>query len=113
MDYTKEIINNVTVVRIKEDRLDTNIAPELKAHFLFWIDQGEHNFLVDLDQVTYADSSGLGALLFGIIQTRDKGGRLKILHAKPRVLNLIRIARLETVLEHFEDENLALESFVR
>ena len=64
-----------------------------------------------MSKVFYADSSGLGALLFGLRQFRDTEGSMKILGANSRVINLIRIAKLEEVLLNFNDEKEAIESF--
>jgi len=111
MNVGTEVIDGVQVVRILETRLDTQIAPDLKTHFLLWVQEGHYNFLIDLSRVSYADSSGLGALLFGLRQARSKNGTLKVLNPMPRVANLIRIAQLELVLEIFNDEKEALRSF--
>jgi anti-anti-sigma factor len=67
--------------------------------------------LVVLSEVNYADSSGLGALLFGLRQLKNLGGQLKLLGAKNRVFNLIKIARLENYLPNFDDKKAAIESF--
>jgi anti-sigma B factor antagonist len=103
--------NNITILRLEEERLDTAVAADLKAHLLVLIDQGAKNFLIDLVKVEYADSSGLGAILFGVRQTRPLGGQVKLVNLQPRVLSLIKIARLENVLEAYDDEQEALASF--
>ncbi len=109
--FTKEIENNVTIIKINQDRLDAVLAPELKTELLMSVDQGVTNILVDLSEVNYADSSGLGALLFGLRQLKNLGGQLKLLGAKSRVFNLIKIARLEKYLPNFDDKKAAIESF--
>lgn len=111
MSFEKQDKKGVQIVRINAERFDSNIAPELKTELLLIVDQGNKHILVDLSKVMYADSSGLGALLFGLRQVRDKDGKLKLLGANTRVLNLIRIAKLEQILLNYETENEALESF--
>ena len=111
MSFKKEKRNGVTIIRIKQERLDSNIAPELKAEFLLLADKGVKNILVDLTNVFYVDSSGLGALLFGLRQLREIEGALKILGANNRITNLIRIAKLEQVLINFQNEDEAFHSF--
>ena len=111
MKFAVEEIQKVKVLHLNERRLDTHIAPDLKAELLILLDQGPHNVLVDLKKVGYADSSGLGALLFGLRQAKAKGGLLKIMGTQHRVLSLIRIAQLEGVLQNFETEEEAILSF--
>lgn len=111
MPFEKTQKNGVTIIRITQERLDSNIAPELKAELLILVDQGIKDILVDLTGVSYTDSSGLGALLFGLRQVREINGTLKILGANNRITNLIRIAKLENVLINFATEEQALVSF--
>jgi len=111
MPFEKIKQDNVTIIKIDAERLDSNIAPDLKTELLLLADQGVINILVDLTNVVYVDSSGLGALLFGLRQLRDFQGTLKLLGANDRVLNLIRIAKLESVLVNYVDENSAVQSF--
>ncbi|MDZ7292887.1 MAG: STAS domain-containing protein [candidate division KSB1 bacterium] len=103
--------NDVTILRLQDTRLDSTIAADLKAHLLVMLEQGTKNILIDLAKVEYADSSGLGAILFGIRQARPFNGQLKLVNVQSRVLSLIKIARLENVIEAYDDEQEALDSF--
>jgi len=104
--------NDVTILRLQDARLDNVIAAELKAHLLVMIEEQRiKNILIDLAEVEYADSSGLGAILFGIRQARPVNGHIKLVNPQSRVLGLIKIAKLENVIEAYDDESEALESF--
>lgn len=109
--FAKEQLKNITIIKINKERLDAALAPDLKTELLLLVDQGVTNVLVDISGVEYVDSSGLGALLFGLRQLKNVGGQLKLLGAKNRIMNLIRIARLESILPNFEDKAQALQSF--
>ena len=111
MKYQLEKVEKVKIIRLKEERLDTNVAPELKTLFLVWIKPDSANILIDLKDVQYVDSSGLGALLFGYRQTRDKDGIMKLLKSQNRIKELLRIAQLENVMVNFDDEEEAIQSF--
>jgi|YelNatPaOPRAMG01_1025707.scaffolds.fasta_scaffold00049_80 anti-sigma B factor antagonist len=111
MNFGKEQLGDILVLRLKEPRLDSTISSDLKAQLLMLVREGNHNILVDLTQVEYADSSGLGALLFGHRQAREAGGSLRIFGAKGRTASLIRIARLENVLLNYATEQEAIASF--
>ena len=113
MKYQIEKIDEVKVIRLHEKRLDTNIAPDLKTLFLVWIKPDDAHILVDVKDVVYVDSSGLGAILFGLRQAREHNGTVKLLSAQKRVRDLIQIAQLEGTLENFVDEDEALQSFYK
>ncbi|HDP98526.1 MAG TPA: anti-sigma factor antagonist [bacterium] len=111
--FSKQEENGVTIISINQDRLDTVMAPDLKTELLLLVDQGVTKILVDLSNVVYVDSSGLGALLFGVRQMKNLGGHLILCGANSKVSNLIKIARLETHLKNYRDRKQALASLNR
>lgn len=112
MKFHEEKIGEVLIVRVEETRLDSNVSPEFKTELLRWVErEGEHKILVDLREVDYVDSSGLGALLFGHRHLKSNSGDLKLLHLNPKVRTLLRIAKLEDVLQGFDEEREAIASF--
>jgi len=111
MAFVKEDTDGVTIIKIENERLDSVIASDLKSELLLSVDGGANKILLDLSQVNYADSSGLGALLFGLRQLKNLGGQMKLLAANNKVMSLIRIARLEELLLNYENKTEALTSF--
>ncbi len=111
MGFVKEEQKGVTIIKVEDDRLDSMIAPQLKSELLFLANDGKKNILIDLSDVNYADSSGLGAFLFGIRQLKNIDGQLKLLSANDRIMSLVRIARLDNVLLNFYDKEEAISSF--
>lgn len=111
MDFNVESNGDIKIIRLSDARLDTTLAPDLKTKLLGLAEADEPQILIDLKSVEYADSSGLGAILFGIRRARDNGGSCKLVNLNNRVLSLIRIAKLDHVIEAFDDEMEALKSF--
>jgi anti-anti-sigma factor len=111
MGFITEEKEGITIIKIDEDRLDSMVSPHLKSEFLVLANQGVKRILIDLSRVTYVDSSGLGALLFGSRQFKNNQGQLKLVAANDRVMSLIRIARLENHLVNYAKEQDALLSF--
>jgi anti-sigma B factor antagonist len=111
MNLKTAVKNNVTILRLQDPRLDNVIAADLKAQLLVLIEEGTKNILIDLAKVEFADSSGLGAILFGIRQARPLNARVKLVNPQSRVLGLIKIAKLDNVIEAYDDEGEAIESF--
>jgi len=111
MQFEKTQKNNINIIRARVQRLDSTVAPNLKAEFLLMLENNQFDILLDLATVDYADSSGLGAILFGIRQADAAGGVVKIVNLRPRVLSLIKIAKLDDVIEAYDNEDEALASF--
>lgn len=111
MEFILETKNNVDIMRLKSARLDSDVAPQLKTQLLVLMQEGENHLLLDFKDVEYCDSSGLGALLLGLREANDCGKQLKLVNINPRVLSLIRIAKLDHVIEAYDNEKEALKSF--
>jgi anti-anti-sigma factor len=62
--------------------------------------------------VTYLDSAGVGALAWKVVTVRKRDGDVKLLNLKRKSHNVLTTTRLLTVLEAFESEDLAIDSFV-
>jgi anti-sigma B factor antagonist len=72
--------------------------------------QGHRSILIDLGDVSYVDSSGIGTLVQLYNELADQGGQLKLLHPSPHSERVLEITRLTSVFEIFEDEAQALRS---
>jgi anti-sigma B factor antagonist len=73
--------------------------------------KGERKLLLNLAEVTYIDSAGLGEMVGSYATLASQGGSMKLLHAQTRVRDVLQITKLYTVFEAFTDENAALASF--
>jgi len=67
--------------------------------------------LLNLGDVSYIDSSGIGELVSGFTSVANQGGTLKLLGLTKRVKDLLQITKLYTVFEVFDDEAAAVRSF--
>jgi len=75
------------------------------------LDQGVRNFAINLAEVPYADSYGLGGLAAAHNLVQQARGRIKFFAARDRLVRMLHRLRFDTVLELFEDEESALSSF--
>ena len=75
------------------------------------IDGGSLKILLDLGEVTYIDSAGLGELISAYTSVTNRGGELKLLNLTKRVHDLMQITKLYTVFDVFDNENEAIASF--
>jgi len=72
---------------------------------------GDKKILLNLGEVTYVDSAGLGALVRSHTAVVENEGQIKLLNVPPKVQTLLRITKLHHLFESFEDEAVALKSF--
>ena len=72
---------------------------------------GHHRIILNLVEVTYIDSVGLGTLIGGFTSARNAGGELKLLHLPRGVQHLLQVTRLSTVFEIYESLPAAVASF--
>lgn len=75
--------------------------------------QGQKQILLNLGNVTYIDSSGIGELVGAFTSIRNAGGDLKLLNLTKKVHDLLQITKLYTVFDVWDDEASAISSFVR
>jgi anti-sigma B factor antagonist len=73
--------------------------------------KGDKKILLNLSDVTYIDSSGIGEMVSGYTTVTNHGGVLKLLGLNKRVKDLLQITKLYTVFEVHEDEASAIRSF--
>ena len=73
--------------------------------------KGRTKIVLNLAQVAYIDSSGLGELVSAYATIANAGGAIKLLHLTSRVRDLLQITKLTTLFETFDDEGKALRSF--
>ena len=73
--------------------------------------EGRVQILVNMKDVTYVDSCGIGVLIAKYVSLRKKGGDLKLLHLTPRSHRLMEISKLLNVFETYESEDDAVRSF--
>ena len=75
------------------------------------VGKGDKKILLNLGDVSYIDSSGIGELVSGFTTVTNSGGQLKLLNLNKRVKDLLQITKLYTVFDVHEDEAGAVRSF--
>jgi len=106
-------VDGVTIVdlsgRITLDEGSTLLRDTIKQ----LASQGQKHVLLNLSEVHYIDSSGIGELVNAFTTMRDQGGELKLLNLTRKVHDLIQITKLHTVFDIKDDEATAIQAFSR
>jgi anti-sigma B factor antagonist len=75
------------------------------------LEQGHSKMVLNLGDVDYIDSSGIGELVSAFTTVKNRGGDLKLLNLTKKVRDIIQLTKLYTVFDVYTDESTALHSF--
>jgi anti-sigma B factor antagonist len=104
---SKPVEDGIVVVDLQGE-VDAFTAPKLKQEIINQIDRGAIRLAIDLEDVTYLDSTGLGVLIGGLKRTRDKSGDLALICPNVRIMRIFDITGLSRIFEMFKTEEEAL-----
>jgi anti-anti-sigma factor len=113
MTITERRVGDVTVLRLGGRIVFGDGASELRARLNDLLDEARLRFLLDLRDVTYIDSFGVGVIAAKFVSVRRKGGDMKLLRLSPRTHRVMKISGLLKIFESFESEEEGLSSFAR
>jgi anti-sigma B factor antagonist len=111
MNLQTEIKNDIVIIYIKEERLDAHNSGELKIEVQKLFEEGKKNVLIDLKDVRFIDSSGLGALVSGFKNAISNQGNLKLSTLQSQVRSMFELTRLHRVFEIFASTSEAIDNF--
>ena len=111
MQIDERTIGDVLILDIK-GRITLGEGDELlKDKVNSLLNQGHKKIVLNLAEVPYIDSAGLGEIVRTYTTVSRQGGSLKLLSLTKRITDLLAITKLLTVFETFESENDAVQSF--
>jgi len=111
MNLQTEMRNDIEIIYVKEERLDAHNSGELKVVVQKLFEEGKKNVLIDLKDVRFIDSSGLGALVSGFKNAISHQGNLKLSSLQTQVKSMFELTRLHRVFEIFPSSAEAIENF--
>lgn len=111
IQVTNRQVGDVTVVDVAGRITLGEGASALRENIRDLVAKGNKKILLNLSDVSYIDSSGIGELVSAFTTVTNQGGTLKLLGLTKRVKDLLQITKLYTVFEVFESEPIAVRSF--
>ena len=108
MQLNTETRNGKTLLRLKEERLDAQNSGQLRDTILRLLETGDAHLVIDLTDVRFIDSSGLGALLSGYKNATLRAGSFVLAGLQPRVQSMFELTRLHRVFEIYPGVEEAL-----
>ena len=111
MQIDQRAVGDVVVIDLK-GRITMGEGDELlKDKVNSLVNQGHKKIVLNLADVPYIDSAGLGEIVRTYTTVSRQGGSLKLLNLTKRITDLLSITKLLTVFETFDSENEAVRSF--
>jgi anti-anti-sigma factor len=98
MKFQVDKRDRLVIVKLNEEKLLSNLAPQLKSELVILNNEGFRNIVLDLGDVQYVDSSGLSALLVGNRLCKESTGTFVLTGLNPHIQKLIKISQLEPIL---------------
>lgn len=109
MELESRSLDSGIFLKPREKRIDAANAATFKSQLLDIVGQGNLRILIDLSEVDFMDSGGLGSLI-SVLKSLGKQGRIVIVGAKGGVLRLFEITRMNTVFTLSANEQDAIEA---
>ena len=111
MKATTRQVDSITVIDLSGRITLGEGCTQLRQLIRDLLGKGSKNILVNLADVTYIDSSGIGELVSAFTAVSNQGGQLKLLNLTKKVHDLLQITKLYTVFDVKDDETAAVKSF--
>jgi anti-sigma B factor antagonist len=111
MNLKTETHGKVMVVVVREERLDAHNSDELKVEMNRLFESSTKDLLVDLKEVRFIDSSGLGVLVSGYKNAATHQGSIKLCSLQTQVKSMFELTRLHRVFDIYQTIDDALESY--
>lgn len=108
MKYTKEIEGNIIHLNFDGDLIGENNGPELVELANEVINSGVVNCLLDISNVRYINSSGIGVLITLLTKFRNKSGELYLINPSEHVNKLLVMTKLQAIFNISESKEKAL-----
>ena len=111
MKISTRKVEDVTLVDISGQIVLGPETGQLRGMVHDLVVRGDKKIILNLAEVSYIDSSGLGELISSYTTVRNQGGQLKLLNLNKKVQDLLLITKLYTIFDVKENEYLAVKSF--
>ena len=111
MNYSVSEQDDIVVISLNGKIMGGPEATEINEKFNQLIDDNKLKMVIDLDNVEWMNSSGLGILIGAVSLFRKNNGQLRIINVSERIQNLLKITKLAGIFESSNSLEEAISSF--
>ncbi|MBD3427162.1 MAG: STAS domain-containing protein [Candidatus Omnitrophica bacterium] len=108
---SNEKTGDINLVRFSFNEITREQREQIKRKLQDLMDSGEKKFIIDLDGVGFVSSLVIATIIFFAKQVRENGGTIKISGLSNEAFSIFQLTQLDRILELYETEHDALESF--
>ena len=101
MRFEERKIGDAFIAKVRESRIAADVAARFKADLIEYVTNGHRKFVLDLSEVTFIDSSGLGALIASLKVIGDDG-EIALCGAHENVASMFKLTRMNKVFRIFK-----------
>ena len=109
MKIQDSVKNDILILTILEDRMDARIAVEFRDTINGYIEDQNYKIVLNLSQVQFIDSSGLGAIVSSL-KTLGRQGDMVLCHLSEAVKNMFKLTRMDKVFNIYSTEKDATDA---
>ncbi|GAB3333720.1 hypothetical protein GCM10027429_14600 [Marivirga atlantica] len=109
MDFQHEVKNNIIHLNLSGDLIGENNGPGILDAINDHLNKGVNKAVVNIENVRYMNSSGIGVLITILTKLRNKGGEVVLLNPSDQVKKLLVITKLNNIFNVFEKESEAID----
>src|SRR5215510_10398394 len=111
MNIAERVVEGVSVLDLSGKIVLGEGDMQIKERIKDLLADGQRRILLNLGDVSYIDSAGLGAMISSYTTTKREGGQLKLVSLTKRVQDLLTITKLITVFDTYDAESEAFASY--
>lgn len=111
MDIKERVIEGVSILDLSGKIVLGEGDLQVKERIKDLLADGQKKILLNLGNISYIDSAGLGSLIGSYTTTKREGGQLKLVNLTKRIQDLLSITKLITVFDAYDNEKEAIASF--
>ena len=111
MKIKRDDVDDVTILRLEGKIMGGPDADEFKGTIKGVLGEGRHKVVLDLNKVSWVNSTGLGILISGHTTLKQNGGTMKLIGVNKRIDQIFMVTKLHTIFDSYQDESQAIASF--
>ncbi len=111
LEISERRANNILVMELSGTLTLGDEAGQLRARFKEVLSDGTNRLVLDLSNLSYVDSAGLGALIAGFTTARNEGGDVKLAKLAEQFREQLKVAKLDSVIGVYATVEEAVRSF--
>ena len=106
---TRQVEDNISIIEVQGE-IDVYTSSWVKEAVADFIQKGNYNIIINLEEVRYIDSTGLGVLIGALKRVREKDGTISLICTNPQIKKIFNITGLVKIFQIYKSEEEAIQT---